>query len=145
MDNYQGTEKIQPLLRSRNTFGLLLAGLTLVCVTSLDAAEPETVDLLSMDDYLQRVLDHNERLQISVLQTEVSRRRLKGAKSIFNPEFVSTYQFENRDRPNTVQQSRSLSNLGVFKQENNLMSSAIESLVPGGGARSGWYLIESLG
>ncbi|MDA7510457.1 TolC family protein [Verrucomicrobia bacterium] len=133
MSKYQGAEKIRPLLRSVNTIGLFISLMAVVCATTLEASEAETVDLLTVDDYLQRVLDHNERLQISVLQTEVSQRRLKGAKSIFNPEFVSSYQYENRDRPNTVQQARSLSNLGVFKQENNLMSSAIESLVPGGG------------
>ena len=131
---YYGTQSIP-------SFGFVLLLLLVCSKAHLRAAEPGAMELLSLDDYLQRVLDHNERLQIAVLQTEASEQRLKGAKSIFNPEFVANYQFEDRDRPNTVQQARALSNLAQFDQENHVSSSAIESLVPGGGrVRLGYSL-----
>lgn len=121
--------------------GLLILAFALSYTEHSNAAGSGTVELYSLDDYLQRVLDHNEQLQIAVLQTEASEQRLKGAESIFDPEFVANYQFEDRDRPNTVQQARALSNLAQFDQENHVASSAIESLVPGGGrVRLGYSL-----
>jgi hypothetical protein len=100
----------------------------------LHAAESsEPVVELTLEDYLQRVLDQNDRIQISVLQTEVGLRRLDAERTLYNPELVLNGQYQDLDRPNTVQQERQLSGLAEFDQQSHLYSSGIESLIPGGG------------
>ncbi len=96
---------------------------------------------LSLEDYIQQVLDHNDRIQISVLQTEVGLRRLDSQRTLYNPELVLNGQYQDLDRPNTVQQERQLSGLAEFDQQSHLYSSGIESLIPGGGrVRLGYSL-----
>ena len=103
--------------------------------------EPE---MLALEDYIQRVLDHNDRIQISVLQTEIGKRRLDAERTLYNPELVLNTQYQNLDRPNTIQEERSLSGLSEFDQQTQLYSSGIESMIPGGGRVRLGYSISRL-
>lgn len=132
------------IVRSNFWKGLPILSMALFCKHPVQADESAAVELSFFDDCRQTVLDYNEQLQMGVLQTEASEQRLKGAKSIFDPEFVSVDRFKGRVRPNPLQQVRALSNLAQFDQENFVASSSIDSSTKGGGkVRLGHILTRS--
>jgi len=88
---------------------------------------------LTLEDYLDEVLDANDRIQIAVLQTEIGLRRRDAEGTLYHPELVINGQYQDMSRPNTAQQERSLSGLAEFDQQSQLYSTGVESMIPGGG------------
>lgn len=88
---------------------------------------------LTLETYLDEVLDANDRIQIAVLQTEIGLRRRDAEGTLYHPELVINGQYQDMARPNTAQQERSLSGLAEFDQQSQLYSTGVESMIPGGG------------
>jgi outer membrane protein TolC len=132
--------------------GILLKRLLLLVGCSMALGQPipvqsqtvtnEALSALTVKELLQRVVDHNESLQVRLLEVEVSRRRVLAEKGAFEPEIVASYERVETARTNTTEQARNLS-LGVFKERNNLYNGGLETLVPTGARlRLGYTLRE---
>ena len=63
---------------------------------------------LSLREYVQRVLDYNESIQVRMLQVEMARRGVKAERGVFEPELVGSAEHVENKRPNTVEEQRSL-------------------------------------
>jgi outer membrane protein len=120
----------------------LLAALNLVSIPALasDSAilamdpalqSPLAVEELGLDQYVERVLQFNESLQVRLLELEMSRLRGHGERGVFQPEVVGSYEHTDSLRPNTIEQQRQQFT-SFYQQRNNLYYGAVESLVPTG-------------
>ena len=94
------------------------------------SAQPGTFDL-KLDDFLKRVLEHNESLQSKLLEVEINRRKARGEFGTFEPELFGGVSREANKRENTAEQARSQSS-GRFNERNNIYQGGIEALVPTG-------------
>lgn len=102
---------------------------------AMDATDPP-VRALPLATYLDLVVQNNESLQAKVLDVEIARRRAKGAYGIFEPELVGSFEHEENQRQNSVEQAASLSFFastnGLYWDRNNIYNGGIETLVPTG-------------
>ena len=103
---------------------------------------PEVLSL-SIQDLIQLVRDKNERIRYKQLEWEISSEGIKNARSIFEPEFVSSYQHEKSRRQNTAEEERSQFQ-SLFDERNNNYNAAIEGLVPTGGKMRLGYTLRHL-
>jgi outer membrane protein TolC len=87
----------------------------------------------SLAELRQRVLDANWAIQAKVMEYEIHRRTQEAAKGAFDPVLKSSYNYEDSMRPNTVEQRRQLSGVPFLAEENQLMSTSLETLTPLGG------------
>lgn len=108
----------------------------LFCLTNLLRAETPVSSSaeagLTLKDYVQRVLDYNESIQVRMLQVEVARHAVLAERGVFEPELVGSLEHQDSQRPNTVEQQRNLLGANLFNERNNLYSGALEALVPTG-------------
>lgn len=107
------------------------------------AVTNEPVSALTVQELLRRVVDHNESLQVRLLEFEVSRRRVLAERGIFEPELVATYERTETLRENTAEQSRS-QQLPIFKERNHLYSGGLETLAPTGARLRLGYTLRDL-
>jgi outer membrane protein len=89
------------------------------------------VETISLAEYVKRVLQRNESLQVRLLELEIGRLRSRGERGVFQPELVGSYEHLDSLRPNTVEQQRQQFS-SYYQQRNNLYTAALESLVPTG-------------
>ena len=93
---------------------------------------------LSISDLIKLVRERNERIGYQQLQWDISREGVKNAKSIFEPEFVATYQHEKNFSENTIEEALARTggalNLPTaeYDERNNDYQVAFEGLVPTG-------------
>ncbi len=99
---------------------------------------------VKLSDYLQLVLQHNESLQAQMLETEVSRHKVKAESGIFEPDFKTSIQREINQRTNTVQQQAAQSGAGFFSERNTMYDAGVESLIPTGGKIRLGYTLSDL-
>ena len=85
-----------------------------------------------LDAYLQKVLEYNDQLQVQLMDYEISRQMVEGAKAAFEPEFVLRSQYDDVSRPNNAEELRNLGGLQFFKQRSMLYSAAVEALTASG-------------
>jgi outer membrane protein TolC len=107
----------------------ILAVVGLAAAPQLKAQEPI---LLSLHDMTQMVLDHNESVQVRVLEAEIGRRTLASEKGIFEPQITGSIERVDSVRPNNAQQIASLgfSAQPFLTERNELYNSGIEFLTP---------------
>lgn len=86
----------------------------------------------SLDAYLESVLAYNEQLQVQIMDYEISRQAVEGARGAFEPEFVLRTQYDDTLRPNNAEELRSLGGLPFYKQRSMLYSAAVEALTASG-------------
>ncbi|HXG48801.1 MAG TPA: TolC family protein [Methylomirabilota bacterium] len=102
-----------------------------------DSPRPEQLGLRA---FVRRVLDHNESIQVRLLETEIARRKVLAEKGVFEPELVGGPEHVENERQNTAEQRRSTLE-AFFAEKNNIYNGGIESLVPSGGrVRIGYTL-----
>lgn len=102
-------------------------------LTVSGASEPA-----SLEDYLTRVLKHNEQLQDQIIEYEISQQVVEGSKGAFEPELVVSGEYQDTDRPNNAEEIRNLGGVQFFTQRQELYSAAVETLlVSGAQARFG--------
>ena len=107
---------------------------------------------LSLREFIELVRVKNERIRSQHLEWAISRQAVKKEQSIFEPEFVGSYQHEDNRLRNTVEEASSRSSWltmfqpevqEVYEERNNDYSAAIEGLVPTGARlRLGYTLRE---
>lgn len=86
---------------------------------------------MGLDECLQRVIEHNDKIQIEALNWLVADRLHRASRGIFEPEFVGSVEHTENFRKTTVEQRVSLGT-SLFDEENNLYSGGLEILVPSG-------------
>lgn len=94
---------------------------------------------LSLLEYMQRVVEFNDSVQGRLLGFKAARYQRDAEKGAFEPSFVNSTEFVDRDQPNNFQAERSLGLLqgggengypSVFLERNWTYSSAIEVATP---------------
>ncbi|MFT5107760.1 MAG: outer membrane protein TolC [Verrucomicrobiales bacterium] len=88
---------------------------------------------LSLGAYRQRVLTHNETIQMHLLGVLIADKNYKAAKGIFEPEYVGTLERVDSRRPNTAEQRRNQGGIDVFEERNLLSTNGIEMRTPTNG------------
>ena len=103
---------------------------------------PPGTNTLPLRDFVQKVLDRNESIQVHLLELEISKKKLNAERGAFEPELVGGAERVENSRENTAEQIRSLGTR-LFEEKNNIYNGGIESLVPSGGrVRLGYTLRE---
>src|ERR1041385_1728767 len=127
------------LSKTTAAFILIAAGLAPL----LRAQDPV---LLTLPEMVQMVLDHNESVQVRILQAEIGRRPLDSEKGIFEPQITGSIERVDSVRPNNAQQIASLgfSAQPFLKERNTLYNSGIEFLTPIGTKLRGGLTIREL-
>lgn len=87
---------------------------------------------LTLAEYLGKVLQNNESIQIRIIETEVARKQHLAAKGIFEPALVSSFTREDRHRALTEEQKLSILGQNVFNERNELYDTGIEMVTPTG-------------
>jgi outer membrane protein TolC len=82
---------------------------------------------LTLQAYLERVLEYNESVQVRMLELEISRQRLRGEKGIFEPTLATSYEHLDSYRPNTVEQRRQQYS-AEYIENNNIFTAGVEML-----------------
>jgi outer membrane protein len=97
------------------------------------ASEPAEIPKrdLRLEEFLQLVLQRNENLQLRALEYQITQKRLKAERGVFEPELVLGYDRVENRRENSAEQRRS-SGVAIFEEKNNVYSTGIEGLVPTG-------------
>jgi outer membrane protein TolC len=127
------------LSKTTAAFILIAAGLAPL----LRAQDPV---LLTLPEMVQMVLDHNESVQVRILEAEIGRRTLDSEKGIFEPQITGSIERVDSVRPNNAQQIASLgfSAQPFLKERNTLYNSGIEFLTPIGTKLRGGLTIREL-
>jgi outer membrane protein TolC len=132
-------------LRRGVATGLLCLGAPLLSAGPAGAA-PEAARLtadLTLKELVRRVLEHNENIQARMLEVEINRRKYRGERGIFEPEFVASYDHQENKRENTTEQFLS-STTEIFQERNNIYNAGIESLIPTGARLRLGYTLRDL-
>lgn len=90
---------------------------------------------LNLRDFVRNVIEKNEQIQFQNAEWAVSKEAVKGAKSIFEPVFLGTYQIQDDKHKTTAQEraSQGFYQSPEFWEDRYSQQLAIEELVPTGG------------
>jgi len=116
--------------------------LLIVLRGGVGAAENGSANL-TLEQFIQRVAEQNEAVQMRVLSFEASRQAYLAEKGIFEPEFFGSASKESLDRQNTVQETRNQLS-PTFSEDNNIYQTGIEGLVPSGAKLRLGYTLRDL-
>ena len=130
-------------LPRRRTCVLLVLTLALTTLAS-PAMETRRERPLSLADFRTQVAEFNENIHGKLLELEINRRRLLAAEAAFVPALVMNVEHTQSDRPNTVEQRRSLGDVSRFDERNTLYSAGLEWLVPSGATVGFRYQLRDL-
>lgn len=100
--------------------------------------------LLSLGDYLDQVVRHNDAIQAALYEAGASHRKARAEYGAFEPALdLSTTREANR-RTNNVQQQASQNGANLFDERNNLYEAGVEALIPIGGKVRLGYTVSDL-
>jgi outer membrane protein TolC len=88
---------------------------------------------MSLRDFVRLVREKNEQIGFQDSELAISREAVKGAKAIFEPAFISSYQYQDDKRRNTVQELVNQGFISDFQEKSHNYQVAVEGLVPTGG------------
>ena len=88
---------------------------------------------MSLRDFVWLVREKNEQIGFQDSEWAISREAVKGAKAIFEPAFINSYQYQEDKRKNTLQELVSQGFIPAFKEKSLNYQAAVEGLVPTGG------------
>src|SRR5258706_8582444 len=98
------------LLRFRVAVPGTLLWAALVCFLPFCCASPTIqsgmTNDLTLHDFLLLVIEHNESLQVRVLEFEIAQKKFNAERGIFEPEVVLSYDRVKNKRENTAEQRR---------------------------------------
>ena len=112
---------------------VLLTGLAAVALRAGEVPAPPSsgpVAVKNLTDLRSRVIENNWNLQAKILDFEVKRRAQEAAKGMFDPALAASWQYEDSNRPNTVEQRRQLEGIPELNERNHLLNSSLETLTP---------------
>jgi hypothetical protein len=93
------------------------------------AENPRPVQSLTLEETVRRVLDHNESVQMRMLDMEISRRVLRAEKGIFEPAVVSSVDHIDNRPPNNIREQRTLLTEELIER-NTIYNGGLEFLSP---------------
>ena len=96
-------------------------------IARVTASSPQAITL---GQYMQRVVEHNESMQARLLAFHAARSQRRAEGGAFEPAWVSAGEYVDRQRANTVEIERSLRSGGEFNERNRSYSSGIEMQTP---------------
>jgi outer membrane protein len=99
---------------------------------------------LSLSELIQRVVTQNQQIQIQKAQWDIKQAEEAGTHAIFEPEFVSSAEYEDNRQPNTPQESLNRLGQDIYKERNWDYSLSLEGLVPTGAKLSLGYDLRDL-
>ena len=101
---------------------------------------------LTLNELLQRVLAHNESVQIKMLEAEISEKLMQAEQGIFEPQVVGSLERNDSQRPNNTQQQLNLgfSPVSQLTERNALYNGGLEFLLPSGGQFQTGYTLRRL-
>ncbi len=104
---------------------------------------------MKLADFLGKVWERNESLQIRMIESIISDEKYKSERGIFEPEMVNSVDAVDRRRPNTAEQKAALGGIfgagpNVYNERNRTYSSALETLAPTGAKFRLGYSLQSL-
>ncbi len=107
----------------------------LVAIATVHASAQSTnsVSQLTIREVLSRVLDYNERIQVKMLETEISEKQLNAERGIFEPAVVGNFEATDSRRKNSQEQQAQQFYNQVFDERNKTYGGGLEFLVPTGG------------
>ena len=92
---------------------------------------PETM-AFGVRDFVRLVMEKNERIAFQGSEWAISREGVKGARAIFEPALVSSINYQEDKRRNTIQEFVSQSSAREFQERSRNYQAAVEGLVPTG-------------
>ena len=91
------------------------------------------VKLLSLSELIQQVVAQNQQIQIQKAQWDIKQAEEAGSRGIFEPEFVSSAEYEDNSQRNTVQEAINRLGEEIYVERNWDYNFSLEGLVPTGG------------
>ncbi len=94
--------------------------------------KPATSTEIAISEVLARVLDYNERIQIKMLETEISEKQISAERGIFEPAVVGSFEATDNQRKNSQEQQAQQFFNQVFDERNKTYGGGLEFLAPTG-------------
>ena len=94
---------------------------------------------LNLSQFIHLVSQKNEQILARETEWLIYQQRENGARSIFEPELIGTYQIDGIDRQNTVEETVSQNFATTYTARNNDANVAFQGLVPTGAQLSLGY------
>lgn len=85
---------------------------------------------LTLADFMQSVVEHNEAVQARLLAFHAARSQRRAENGAFEPTLFATGGYVDRDKPNTIEVERSLRSGGVFSERNQNYATGVEMATP---------------
>lgn len=125
----------------RTTLTSAIAILTALGAFAQDAGQ---VAGLTLKDVRYRVLEYNERVQVKMLDTEISEKQIKAERGIFEPAVVSSFEATDSKRKNSQEQQAQQFFKQVFDERNKTYNGGLEFLAPTGGKLRLGYMLRDM-
>jgi outer membrane protein len=108
--------------------------------------ETNSAEELTVLELIQRVLRHNESVQMKMLEADISQKMEQAEHGIFEPQVVGSFERVDSRRPNNTQQlfSLGLSGANQLNERNSIYSGGLEFLVPSGAKIHTGYTLREL-
>ena len=113
-------------------------------LTKSSESEAGAVKRLSLSELIQRVVAQNQQIQIQKAQWGIKQAEEAGTHAIFEPEFVTSAEYEDNSQRNTPQESLNRLGEDVYTERNWDYSFTLEGLVPTGAKLSLDYDLRDL-
>jgi len=112
--------------------GITTIGINQTFAGTDDSSKPLGV---SLREFVRLVREKNEQISFQDSEWAISREAVKGAKAIFEPAFINSYQYQEDKRRTTVQEkaSQGFFSSPDFQERSGNYQAAVEGLVPTGG------------
>ena len=102
------------------------------------------VNRLSLSELIHRVVAQNQQIQIQKAEWDIKQAEEKGTHAIFEPDFVTSAEYEDNSKKNTPQESLNRLGEDVYTERNWDYSVGLEGLVPTGGKVNLGYELRQL-
>ena len=99
---------------------------------------------ISLTELIRRVVVQNQQIQIQKAQWDIKQAEEAGTHAIFEPEFVSSAEYEDSSQRNTVQESINRLGEEIYTERNWDYNLSLEGLVPTGAKISLDYELRDL-
>jgi len=107
-------------------------------------SEAGAVNRLSLSELIHRVVAQNQQIQIQKAEWDIKQAEEKGTHAIFEPDFVTSAEYEDNSQKNTPQESLNRLGENVYTERNWDYSVGFEGLVPTGGKVNLGYELRQL-
>jgi hypothetical protein len=102
------------------------------------------VNRLSLSELIHRVVAQNRQIQIQQAEWAIKQAEEKGTHAIFEPDFVTTAEYEDNSKKNTPQESLNRPGENVYTERNWYYRVGLKGLVPTGGKVNLGYELRQL-